>query len=121
VFHEGKVIFRDSIGYRDFEQKLSATSDTVYPIGSLSKAFTASIYGSLVDEWLVNWDSLIRDILPDFRSVSSEIENLATAIDLLSYRTGITEGDAILPRGSPSIIKAMFQAQLQPFICSQRP
>lgn len=95
VFHEGKVIFRDSIGYRDFEQKLSATSDTVYPIGSLSKAFTASIYGSLVDEGLVNWDSPIRDILPDFRSVSSEIENLATAIDLLSYRTGITEGEPL--------------------------
>lgn len=101
VFHEGNVIFRNSIGYRDLEQRLPSTSDTVYPIGSLSKAFTASIYGSLVDEGVVAWDSPIRDILPDFSSGSSEVETLTNAIDLLSHRTGIVGGESLYFHAQP--------------------
>lgn len=121
VFHEGEIIFRDSIGYRDLEQKLPSTSDTIYPIGSLSKAFTASIYGSLVDEGVVDWDSPIRDILPDFSSGSSEVEALINAIDLLSHRTGIAGGESLYFHAQPLLDDTSLVAayaglpQLEPF------
>lgn len=101
VFHEGNAIFCDSIGYRDLEQKLPATSDTVYPIGSLSKAFTSSIYGNLVEQGVVDWNSPIRGILPEFHSRSPEVEHLTNAIDLLSHRTGITEGESFYFHAQP--------------------
>ncbi|KAI1120719.1 putative D-aminoacylase [Nemania abortiva] len=88
VFHEGEVVFRHNYGHRDAWSS-PATSQTIYPIGSLTKSFTALLYGSLVADNLLDWDAPMRTSLPEFRSREPEINNYATAADLLSHRTGI--------------------------------
>lgn len=50
VIHNGKVIFRRSIGLRDVESNLEAKSETSYLIGSCSKIFTATALGILVED-----------------------------------------------------------------------
>ncbi|KXX77210.1 Beta-lactamase, partial [Madurella mycetomatis] len=101
VFHQSDIIFRYNYGYRDLQSKEPTTSDTIYPIGSLTKAFTALVYGSLVSNGTLDWHSPIRGILPEFRSSAEEVERLASATDLLAHRTGITGGETLYFHSRP--------------------
>jgi CubicO group peptidase (beta-lactamase class C family) len=95
VIHDGDVVFRHNYGYGDLSTKRLTTSDTIYPIASLSKSFTSFLYGSLVDEGRADWSSPIREALPEFHSTSTEVSMMATPIDLLSQRTGIAGGESL--------------------------
>lgn len=49
VVREGKVILARGFGMSDVEQRVAATADTVYPIGSITKTFTATLMMQLAD------------------------------------------------------------------------
>ena len=89
VVHEGEVTYLQNAGFRDVAQKLYTDSDTVYPIGSLSKAFTAAGVGLLVEDGKLDWTTPLQNVLPKFRSSYIEVQNLTTPLDLLSHRTGL--------------------------------
>ena len=63
----GEVVYAKGFGYRDVEKKLPVTADTLFAIGSTTKAFTAFILGTLVDEGKLDWDEPVRTFLPGFR------------------------------------------------------
>ncbi|KAG4284484.1 hypothetical protein FPRO06_08863 [Fusarium proliferatum] len=96
VMTKDNPIFYDNHGFRDFEKKLAVTEDTIFPICSLTKAITAAGLGLLVEEDRVSWDSLIKDILPDFRSVTPVLHNNTTMTDILCHRTGMGWGDNVI-------------------------
>ena len=50
---------------------------------------TASAFGILVDEGKVSWNSLVRDVYPEFRQASETVGRQAALADLLVYRTGL--------------------------------
>jgi CubicO group peptidase (beta-lactamase class C family) len=50
VIHEGEVAYLQNAGFPDVAQKRYADSNTIYPIGSLSKAFTAAGVGLLAED-----------------------------------------------------------------------
>ena len=50
------TVFARGYGHRDVAQKLPVTAQTIYPIGSTSKAFNATLLGMLVDEGRLFWD-----------------------------------------------------------------
>lgn len=90
VMHEGIVIFRKSIGLRDVEAHLEATSDTSYFIASCSKMLTATALGILVEEEKITWDDPIRKHLPDFSPIEDpRIGEEATIIDACRHTTGL--------------------------------
>src|SRR6266699_1820620 len=66
VVQDGKVIYAKGYGYRDLEQKLSVTTATLFPIGSITKSFTALTFAILKDEGKVDWDKPVRKYLPEF-------------------------------------------------------
>ncbi|KAG4274678.1 hypothetical protein FPRO04_09042 [Fusarium proliferatum] len=96
VMTKDNPIFYDNHGCRDVEKKLAVTEDTIFPICSLTKAITAAGLGLLVEEDRVSWDSLIKDILPDFRSVSPVLHNNTIMTDILCHRTGMGWGDNVI-------------------------
>jgi CubicO group peptidase (beta-lactamase class C family) len=67
VVQDGKVIYAKGFGFRDVENKLPVTTDTLFAIGSVSKSFTSLIFGTLNDEGKVEWDSPVRTYLPTFQ------------------------------------------------------
>ncbi|MBK8033265.1 MAG: serine hydrolase [Chloroflexi bacterium] len=95
IIVNGEVVFKGGFGLRDRERGLPVDSDTVFAIGSCSKAFTALGIGLLVDDGKTTWDTRIRDVIPEFRLYDPIATELSTFRDLLSHRTGLPRHDAM--------------------------
>ena len=88
VVQDGKVIYAKGYGYRDLENKLPVTTATLFPIGSITKSFTALTFGILKNEGKVDWDKPVRTYLPEFQMYDPVASEQATPRDLFSHRTG---------------------------------
>ncbi|WP_298510479.1 serine hydrolase [uncultured Kordia sp.] len=60
-----------------------------FHIGSLTKAFTATIAGKLVEEGKINWDTRFFDVFPEIEQFSKEDYCNITLNELLSHRAGL--------------------------------
>jgi CubicO group peptidase (beta-lactamase class C family) len=90
---DGDVVLAAGWGRRDLETGLPATSDTLFAIGSVTKAFTAATVGALVDDGLLEWERPLRDFLPDLRLHDPVVTDRLTVVDLLSHRSGLPRHD----------------------------
>ncbi|MBV8587479.1 MAG: serine hydrolase [Verrucomicrobia bacterium] len=90
-----KLMFAKGYGYRDFGQKLAFTPETLFPIASNTKLFTAVAAGMLVEEGKLTWDKPIRDAVPEIRFYNDDLNRTISLRDMLSHRTGITRHDSI--------------------------
>jgi CubicO group peptidase (beta-lactamase class C family) len=61
AIRDGRVELVGGWGLRDREAGLPVTQDTLFAIGSATKAFTATTVGALVDEGPLEWDRPLRD------------------------------------------------------------
>ncbi|MBS0622813.1 MAG: serine hydrolase [Verrucomicrobia bacterium] len=95
VVADGKVILSRGYGLRDLIQKLPVTENTLFPIASCTKAFTAFLLGQLVDQGQVAWDDPVIAHLPEFRLADEETTRSLTLRDLVAHRTGLPQHDAI--------------------------
>ena len=102
VVQDGKVVHSHGYGLRDVEQQLPVTPRTVFAIGSVSKSFTVTGLGMLVDEGKLDWDKPVRNYLPDFQLHDRFATEQMTARDLVTHRSGLPRHDFVW-YGDPSI------------------
>ena len=83
------------------ETETPVTPETIFAIGSCTKAFTATAVGMLVDEGEMDWDDAITDYLPYFTmDIESEDETAEVTLrDLLSHRTGFVRMGLLFASG----------------------
>ncbi|MBL8840869.1 MAG: beta-lactamase family protein [Planctomycetes bacterium] len=93
VVHQDRVIFARGFGLVDREAKRPAEATTLYPIGSVSKTFTALLVASLAEEGKLDWEKRPATWLDGFRFKDKTTDAKATLDDLLSHRTGLTRTD----------------------------
>jgi CubicO group peptidase (beta-lactamase class C family) len=93
LIQNDRVVLCDGFGLRDREKELPFTADTLIPIASVSKSFTALSVGLLVDEGRLAWDTPVREFLPSFRLYDSVASERVTPRDLLCHRTGVPRHD----------------------------
>lgn len=89
VIVDGRVVYAKGFGYRDVEKQLPITTETLFALGSCTKAFTTFVIGNLVDEGSIEWDQPVIDILPEFRLWDQYATTNVTLRDLLTHRTGM--------------------------------
>ncbi|HEX3959643.1 MAG TPA: serine hydrolase domain-containing protein, partial [Trebonia sp.] len=89
----GRVELAGGWGLRDREAGLPVTRDTLFAIGSVTKAFTATTVGALVDEGLLAWDRPLRDYVPGVRLADPSASDRLTIVDLLAHRSGLPRHD----------------------------
>lgn len=94
VVKEGEVILAEGFGYADQEKNLKANQETLYQIGSCSKAFTAAAAALLVDQGKLEWDRPVHEYLPWLEFKDPYTTAHATVRDLLCHRTGLPRHDA---------------------------
>lgn len=105
---DDKLVFVKGYGYRDYEKKLPITSQTLFPIASNTKLFTAVAAGFLVEEGKLSWDRPIRESVSSIEFYDHALNNTVTLRDMLAHRTGITRHDSIWYKSDYST-KDLFQ------------
>lgn len=88
-----EVIYSKGFGYRDLANEKPVTPNTLFAIGSSTKAFTAALIGLLQKEGKIAYDNKAVDYLPSLRFYSPEMNNQITVRDLMSHRTGLSRYD----------------------------
>ena len=69
--------------------------ETLFPIASVTKAFTATACACLVDDGKLGWDDPVRKHLPGFRLLDPTADANLTIRDLLCHRTGLPRHDSL--------------------------
>src|SRR6185312_4076997 len=92
VVKDGKLIFAKGYGVREAGKPARVDVDTLFQIGSNTKAFTAAALAILVDEGKIHWDDRVIDYLPQFRLYDPYVTREFTIRDLLTHRSGLGLG-----------------------------
>lgn len=90
-----EVIYSKGFGYRDVERQLPVTADTLFAIGSSSKAFTTFVLGTLVDEGKIEWDKPLRNYISWFKLYDPAMTERLSVRDLVTHRSGLPRHDLI--------------------------
>ena len=118
VDHDRVVVLR-GYGTRGLSGGGAVGPDTLFQIGSTTKAFTTTLLALLVDEKKLRWDDPVRDHLESFRLSDPCADALVTLRDLVSHRTGLAEHDELWddsPWGRQEVIRrAAFLPLARPF------
>jgi CubicO group peptidase (beta-lactamase class C family) len=93
VVNKDGIVYSKGFGWRDVENKKPVSANTLFPIGSSTKAFTAALVGKLADEGKVSLDSPVVNYLPKLRFYTNELTNKVTLRDMMSHRTGLPRYD----------------------------
>ena len=104
VVQGDELIYSHGFGSADLESSRAVTPETLFAIGSSTKAFTASLIGMLVDEGKMSWDDPVTKFLPYFelKIDTDDAEAMVTIRDLLSHRTGFTRMGMLWAGGAVS-------------------
>lgn len=95
VVKDKEAVLVRGYGFRDLENKLPMTPDTLLAIGSASKAFTTFALGRLSDEGKVEWDKPLRNYIPWFKLTDSVLAERLTPRDLVTHRSGLPRHDLV--------------------------
>ncbi|HVM88228.1 MAG TPA: serine hydrolase [Puia sp.] len=93
VVEKNKVVYAKGFGYRDYENKTPVTANTVFAIGSCTKAFTSTILGILRQDGKIDYDKPVRNYLPELKFYNDEMNNKITLRDMMCHRTGLPRHD----------------------------
>ncbi len=95
VVKDDKVVLASGYGVRKLGEDTPVDADTLFAIGSSSKAFTAACLAMLVDEGKIDWDDAVIDHLPDLQLHDPYATRELTVRDLLCHRCGLSRGDQL--------------------------
>jgi len=116
VVKDDKVILAKGFGYSDMEADQSVTPETLFAIGSTTKAFTATLIGMLADEPGIDWDDPVEKHIPEFRLNVDTGNDKVTIRDLLCHRTGFTRMSILWAGGRLTRSEVIeFAATAKPF------
>ena len=91
VVQDGQVLYAEGFGHKEQGQPDPVGPDTLFQIGSTSKAFTTAALGILVDEGKLRWDDRVIDYLPDFQLQDPWLTRQLTVRDAVAHRSGIRD------------------------------
>lgn len=93
IVHDHEIIYQGGVGLRDKEENLPVTENTLFAIGSNTKAFTGVLAAKLVKEGKMNWKDPIVKHLPNFKLKEEYVTRHVTVEDALIHMTGLGRHD----------------------------
>lgn len=89
IVRNDSLIFAKGYGLTNIKKKKRVNAQTIFPIASNTKAFTAAAIAILVDQKKINWDTKVISILPYFQMYNEYVTEHFTIADLLSHHSGL--------------------------------
>ena len=96
IVKDGKVVFAKGYGVRKLGEPATVDENTLFGIGSNTKAFTSAALTTLVDEGKIAWDDPVYERLPGFEMYDPYVSHEMTIRDLLCHRSGMSLGEGDL-------------------------
>ncbi len=93
VVEKNKLLYSKGFGFRDQENKKPVTPNTLFAIGSCSKAFTSAVLGLLEKEGKLNIDKPAANYIPFLKFYNSDMNEKITMRDMMCHRTGLPRHD----------------------------
>lgn len=95
VVKDDKIVYAKGYGLREVGKTAPVDENTIFAIGSSSKAFTAASIAMLVDEGKLKWDDPVTKYLPGFQLFDPYVTRQMTVRDMLAHRIGLERGDQL--------------------------
>jgi CubicO group peptidase (beta-lactamase class C family) len=95
VVRGNRIVSSGGSGTLGVHDTSPVTAESIFAIGSATKAFTATAAAMLIDKEVLKWDTPVRTILPDFHLRDGQATLNSTLKDLLTHRTGLPRHDAL--------------------------
>jgi CubicO group peptidase (beta-lactamase class C family) len=111
IVKDDRVVFLGGVGVRKIGDDTLVTPDTVFPFASLTKAFTATALGQLIDDGKADWDDPVRKHLRSFRLQDPLADRDVRLRDLLCHRTGLARHELLWYRAPWSVEETVRRMQ----------
>jgi CubicO group peptidase (beta-lactamase class C family) len=95
VVKDDKVVFLQAYGVKEIGKPEPVTADSLFEIGSTTKAFTSTAMAMLADEKKLAWDDPVRQHLDYFHLSDACADSQVALRDLVSHRTGLSRHDEL--------------------------
>jgi CubicO group peptidase (beta-lactamase class C family) len=96
IVKDGKVALLKGYGVRKLGEAAPVDENTLFGIGSNTKAFTAAALATLVDEGKISWDDPVYERLKGFEMYDPYVSKEMRIRDLLCHRSGLGLGEGDL-------------------------
>jgi CubicO group peptidase (beta-lactamase class C family) len=96
IVKDGKTVFVKGYGVRKLGESAPVDENTLFGIGSNTKAFTTAALATLVDAHKISWDDPVYQRLPGFQMYDPYVSHEMTIRDLLTHRSGMGLGEGDL-------------------------
>src|SRR5208282_18692 len=96
IVKDGKVVLAKGYGVRKLGEAVPVDENTLFGIGSNTKAFTSAALASLVDAGKISWDDKVYERLKGFQMYDPYVSHEMTIRDLLTHRSGMGLGEGDL-------------------------
>jgi CubicO group peptidase (beta-lactamase class C family) len=93
VVSPDRILWLKGYGRRELGSDRPVTPETIFPLASCTKAFTATLLAMLADDGKLTWDDPVRKHWPDFHLADPLADASVTLRDLLTHRTGLASHD----------------------------
>ncbi|WP_179018781.1 serine hydrolase [Winogradskyella forsetii] len=88
-----KIIYAEGFGYADYENKVPANANTLFAIGSSTKAFTSALLGLHREDDKLSLDDSPRKHIKELEFFNNDMNNQITIKDLMRHSTGLPRHD----------------------------
>ncbi|HEY0371299.1 MAG TPA: serine hydrolase [Thermoanaerobaculia bacterium] len=89
IVKDDRVVYAKAFGVKELGKPEPVTLDTKFAIGSISKSFTTTLLGILVDEKKIDWDDKVSKYLPAYQMWDPWVTREQTVRDLIIHRAGL--------------------------------
>jgi CubicO group peptidase (beta-lactamase class C family) len=96
IVKDGKVVLSKGYGVRKLGEATPVDENTLFGIGSNTKAFTAAALATLVDAGRISWDDPVFERLKGFEMYDPYVSKEMRIRDLLCHRSGLGLGEGDL-------------------------
>lgn len=90
IVKNDQVVFAQGFGVSDIDTKAPVTTQTLFGIGSTTKAFTSTLIAMLVDSKQMQWHDPVIKHLPYLTFNKQSNGEKITLLDMVSHQTGFT-------------------------------
>lgn len=89
VIKNGKVVSNEATGTTRIDGTVAVDQNSKWHLGSCTKAITAVIVATVVDEGKISWDTKIIDVFPELKDSIRQEYHSVTLRMLLAHRGGL--------------------------------